>query len=202
MRLRTAAGILIAIIAVDVLVYVGTVFFGMTFVALFIAVTSTAAAAFFVTTAYSVFRGAPFVPTDKRNVDAMIAAAGVGPGMHAVDLGSGDGRILIAAAEAGATAEGWEVNPWLWLISLWKVRRAGVGDRVRVHLGSYWHDDVRHADAVFLFLIDLQMRNMQRKLMAELRPGAKVVSYAFRFPDWRHVSADHGVYLYVREGDV
>lgn len=199
MRAKTAITILFLILAMDAVVYLGATMFGMPFLALFIAVMSVAAAAFLVTTAYAAFRGAPFVPTDYRNVDEMLRIASVGPGMRVMDLGSGDGRILIAAAKAGAVAEGWEVNPWLWLISLWNARRAGVADKVRVHLGSYWHDVMRDADAVFLFCIDLQMRAMERKLRDELRSGAKVVSYAFRFPDWEHVDTNgKGVYLYLK----
>jgi hypothetical protein len=198
MTVRGAATLLIGILAIDALVYAGIVGFGAPFIGIFLSVLSVGMAAFLVTTVFSVFRGAPFVPTDRRNVARMIEAARVAPGMHVVDLGSGDGRILIHAAKVGATSEGWEVNPWLWALSKWNARRAGVGDRVTVHLGSYWMDDVGHADAVFLFLIDTWMRKMAGKLGSELRPGTRVISYAFRFPDWeREPESANGVHVYM-----
>ncbi len=175
--------------------YLGDRFFGV-FAALF----SLLVATFFVTTAYSVFFGAPFVPTDARNVEEMIRLSGLKPGEYLVDLGSGDGRILIAAARAGARAEGWEISPFLWLWSLWKIGRAGVGDKVRVHLGSYWNERFQRADVVTLFLINTQMQRMEKKLRAELPQGSRVVSYAFQFPTWALVQrGSSGVRLYRQE---
>jgi hypothetical protein len=151
---------------------------------------------FFGTTLYSVLFGAPFVPTDHRNVARMIEAAAIRPGEKFADLGSGDGRIVIAAAQAGARAEGWEVNPYLWLLSKFNIWRAGVGDRATVHLESYWWRKFEDADVVSLFLINPQMKNMQDKLRREMKPGSRVVSYAFKFPDWKPSSSRDGVHLY------
>ena len=159
-------------------------------------VLSLAGGIFFATTAYSVFFGAPFVPTDRDRVDEMLRLTGLKPGEKLYDLGSGDGRIVIAAAKAGAQAEGWEISPYLWLYSTWQIRRQGLGDRARIHLGSYWEEKFDDADVVTLFLINLQMGRMQRKLQAELRPGGRVVSYAFKFPNWQYESKDRGLYLY------
>ena len=151
----------------------------------------------FATTAYSVFSGAPFLPTDERNVDDMIRSSGLKPGELLVDLGSGDGRILIAAARAGARAEGWEISPFLCLWSQWKIRRAGVADKAKVHLGSYWTETFRQADVVTLFLITSQMGRMEKKLRSELPVGSRVVSYAFKFPHWELADkTGRGVYLY------
>lgn len=169
---------------------------GDALIAAFAALLSLAVGTFFVTTAYSVLFGAPFVPTDMRRVGAMLALADVRPGEKLVDLGSGDGRIVVAAAKAGAIAEGWEVNPYLWLVSVWNIRRHGVQDRARVRLGSYWAQPFRDADVITLFLITAQMRPMERKLRAELKPGSRVVSYAFSFPEWAHDDKQSGVYLY------
>ncbi len=182
----------------------GIFFFGLPFLAAFIAVLSLAAAVFGVTTGYSVLFGAPFVPTDIRNVEEMIRVSGLKPGEYLVDLGSGDGRILIAAARAGARAEGWEISPFLWLWSLWRINRAGVGGKVRAHLGSYWNERFDRADVVTLFLINTQMKRMEKKLRAELPAGSRVVSYAFKFPTWKPVlRTDGGISLYRQEpGDI
>jgi hypothetical protein len=175
----------------------GTFLLGVWFLALFIIAISLLAGILFATTAYSVFFGAPFVPTDARNVEEMVRLAGIKPGERLADLGSGDGRILIAAARAGAQADGWEISPFLCLWSRWKIRRAGLADCARVHLGSYWGANFRKTDVVTLFLINTQMGRMQRKLLAEMPVGGRVVSYAFKFPGWPlEAKNGSGVYLY------
>lgn len=158
--------------------------FGVVALGIVTAIIAIGAALFFWSTFYSMLFGGPYVPTDKRNVEAMMAMAKIGPGDRVADLGSGDGRIVIAAAKAGAFAEGWEISPYLWFISKWKIRRAGLQDRAIIHLGSYWHEKFHDFNVITLFLIDTQMGNMERKLRAELQPDSRVVSYAFKFPTW------------------
>jgi hypothetical protein len=196
MRLRTALSLFLVLLAAQAVTAVLTANFGTAFSGTFLTVLTFLFSVFFVTTAWSAFSGAPFVPTDARNVETMVRVAGIRAGDRVADLGSGDGRILIAAAKAGATAEGWEISPYLWLLSLWNVRRAGVADRVRVHLGSYWDRPVA-ADVVTLFLIGSKMERMKAKLAKELPMGARVVSYAFLFPEWPIAAAGgNGVHLY------
>lgn len=176
-----------------------TVVWGYAFIAVLVAVLSLFVGALFATTAYSVFFGAPYVPTGNERVEAMLRLAGVKPGEKLVDLGSGDGRIVIAAAKAGAIAEGWEISPYLWLLSTWKIRRAGLQDRAKIRLGSYWNERFDDADVVTLFLITMQMPRMERKLREELRSGSRVASYAFPFPRWRHAEKRDGIFLYRRD---
>lgn len=173
--------------------------FGVAALAAFISLLSLLAAVFFVTTFWSVAFGAPFVPTDRRNVEGMLALAALKPGEKLVDLGAGDGRILIAAARAGARAEGWEINPYLWLWSRWQIRLAGVEHLAKARLGSYWPRRLSDADVVTLFLIDTKMPPMERKLRVELKPGSRVVSYIFKFPSWPVSGASGtGLRLYVQ----
>ncbi len=200
MRFRSAIFLFLVLLWAQLSLVAMAVVWGHAFIAAFTALFSLAAGAFFATTAYSVLFGAPYVPIDHDRVDAMLELAGVKPGEKVVDLGSGDGRIVVAAAKAGAIAEGWEINPYLWLISLWNISRAGVGARARVHLGTYWSERFEDADVVTLFLITMQMDRMERKLREELRPGSRVASYAFTFPRWPHEGKLRGVYLYRQGG--
>lgn len=172
---------------------------GHMFIGIVFALMSLAMAAFFVSTAYSLLFGAPFVPMDHAGVAEMIRVAGVGPGQKVYDLGSGDGRILVAAAKAGAHAEGWEVSPFLWLYSRWNIKRQGVADRAKVHFGSYWDSSMADADVITLFLVTIQMGKMEKKLQAELRPGSKVASYAFTFPNWKQSVRSGAVHLYLKD---
>ncbi len=198
MRARHALVLFLALVWAQVAVAVFVLTWGYPFIALLVATLSLLGGVFFVSTAYSVFFGAPFVPTDHERVRSMLLHAGLKPGEKLADLGSGDGRIVIAAAKAGAFAEGWEVSPYLWLWSQWNIRRAGVGDRARVHLGSYWDHPFDDVDVVTLFLITMQMPRMERKLRAEMKPGGRVVSYAFTFPHWPSEGKLDGTFLYVQ----
>jgi hypothetical protein len=196
MPILAAALLLLTLVLAQVAVAVYATTLGLGFVVLFVLAVSLIGGTLFATTAYSVFFGAPYVPTDRARVDAMMSLTGLKPGEKLYDLGSGDGRIVIAAAKAGAHAEGWEISPYLWLYSTWQIRRQGLGDRAKIHLGSYWEEHFRDADVVTLFLITQQMGRMQRKLQDELRPGGRVISFAFKFPDWQHESKDRGLFLY------
>lgn len=162
-------------------------------------VMSLAFGIFFGTTAYSVFFGAPFVPTDRRNVERMIAALALKPEEKFADLGAGDGRLVVAAARAGARAEGWEINPYLWLAAKYNIWRSGLGARAKMHLGSYWWEKFHDTGAISLFLINTQMARMEKKLLDELPAGSRVVSYAFKFPGWQPSSSANGVHLYIKK---
>lgn len=131
-----------------------------------------------------IFKGAPFVPTDRQTLETMIRITQIKPGERLADLGSGDGRILIAAARAGAVAHGYEINPFLILWSLYKIRKAGVADRAFVHWKSFWRADYSNFDIVMLFGITSIMKKLGLKLKAELRPGSRVISNTFQFPEW------------------
>lgn len=154
---------------------------------------------FFVFTVVALFRGAPFVPMHAKNVRAMVALAGLKPRERLFDLGSGDGRVLLAAAERGARAEGWEINPVLVLASRMRIARAGLGNRARVHWGNLWRAPVGEADIVTLFFVHPQMPRMEAFLRKHLRPGARVVSYGFRFPNWQPESTESGSHLYIHD---
>ncbi|OGL72931.1 hypothetical protein A3E39_03440 [Candidatus Uhrbacteria bacterium RIFCSPHIGHO2_12_FULL_60_25] len=145
---------------------------------------------------YFLLRGAPYLPTKKDGVAKMVALARVGHGMKAADLGSGDGRIVIALAKTGAEAHGYEVNPFLVWWSRRKIRAAGVADRAFIHRKSFWSTSFESFDAVTVFGITHIMKRLEKKLRRELRPNARVVSNGFVFPIWTPVTDDGCIYLY------
>ena len=133
-------------------------------------------------------RGAPdviYVPTPQRAVDAMLALAEVGPQDILYDLGSGDGRIPITAAlRHGARAVGVEINPRLVREARAAAKAAGVTDRVRFREADLFRMRFREATVVTLYLLpDLNLR-LKPRLLADLPPGARIVSYSFDMGDW------------------
>ncbi|MBX4191374.1 MAG: 50S ribosomal protein L11 methyltransferase [Candidatus Doudnabacteria bacterium] len=131
-----------------------------------------------------IFRGAPFVPTQRKNLEKMIELAEIKRGEKLADLGSGDGRILIAAVRAGAIAHGYEINPLLIWYSRYKIKKAGLSDKAFVHWKNFWLENFRQYDVVTVFGITGIMERLESKLLTELKPGSRVVSNIFKFPNW------------------
>lgn len=135
-----------------------------------------------VTFGFVVLRGAPYVPTHAKQVEYALDLLDVPRGSVLVDLGSGDGVFLKAAAERGYRVIGYELNPILCLISYircWKYR-----DRVTVRLRDFWLTPLPpEARAVFVFLAGPFLGRFDRKMRAEAQKGKlSVVSYGFEIP--------------------
>jgi hypothetical protein len=144
--------------------------------------------------------GAPWAPTPLRRVDAMLRLAHVRAGEHVVDLGAGDGRIVIRAVRHfGARATGVELDPIRWLIGKAAIRALGIGRRariVRANLFTYCLDD---ADVVTMYLLPGSNRRLRVHLVGQLRPGARVVSHGFPIEGWTPVVTDARRRLYLYE---
>lgn len=130
-------------------------------------------------TVYSMITGAPFVPTEMRQVRRMLEAAGLKKGMIVYDLGSGDGRLVhTAAREYGARGIGYEFSPFVWLwakfLSLfWR-------SKAELRFGNFWKADLSDADVIVCYLLPHSMERMKKDLLPQLKPGALIVSHAFR----------------------
>ncbi len=126
-----------------------------------------------------------YVPTPERVVAAMLDLAQVGKDDVVYDLGCGDGRIVVAAAQRGARkAVGVDIDPERVAEARANVRAAGVGDRAAIREGDLFQQDLSDATVVTLYLLpDLNLR-LKPKLLA-LRPGTRIVSHAFDMGDWK-----------------
>ena len=146
----------------------------------------------------TVIRGAPFVPTHSDRVSTMVKLAEIRPGEQALDLGSGDGRLVMAMARAGAIAHGYEINPLLVWWSRYRIYKAGLSGRAFVHWGNFWTKNFADFDVITVFGIGRIMGELEAKLRQELAPGARVISYVFAFPTWRPVLKDGAIFVYRR----
>jgi SAM-dependent methyltransferase len=125
-----------------------------------------------------------WVPTPEPLVERMLAMAQVGPRDVVFDLGSGDGRTVIAAAKKGARAVGVEYNPDMVALSRRSAERERLpADKARFAEGDIFETDFSGATVVTLYLLpDLNLR-LRPKLL-EMRPGTRVVSHMFKMQDW------------------
>ena len=127
-----------------------------------------------------------YEPTPMPVVLALLELAAVGPQDLVYDLGSGDGRIPIAAAKHfGARGVGVEIDPALVAEAQANARKAGVEDKVEFRLGDMYATDVRSATVVTLFLHPGPNLKLREKLRSELPAGARVVSYVWDMGGWK-----------------
>lgn len=143
------------------------------------------------------FLGAPFVPSNRREVADLIRVVEVRPGEKAVDLGSGDGRVVMALARAGAEAHGYEINPVLVLWSVTRILIAGLRGHAHIHWGSYWKKDLSSFELVTVYGTGNIMPRLREKLCRELPRHARIASNTFRIPDMRTLRSYHNIHLYV-----
>ena len=127
-----------------------------------------------------------FVPTPNDVVDAMLTMATVSAKDTVYDLGCGDGRIVITAAQKyGARGVGIDIDPERVAEATDNVKKAGVADRVRIVRGDLFEADISAATVVTLYLLtDLNLK-LRPKLWRDLNPGTRVVSHAFSMGDWK-----------------
>ena len=143
--------------------------------------------------------GAMFLPTPPEVVEKMLTIAEVGEGDVLYDLGSGDGRIVIAAAERRARGVGVEADPIRVLWSRLRARGSPARDRIRFVWGDFFKTSVSGATVVTVYQGESINNRLRAKFEAELEPGSRVVSFSFKFEGWEPAKKhpDANIYLYV-----
>jgi SAM-dependent methyltransferase len=141
-----------------------------------------------------------WIPTPQPLVNRMLALAEVKSSDVVYDLGSGDGRIVIAAAELGAKAVGVEYDPKLVALSRCLIAAAGLADRARIVEGDLFRSSFDDATVVTLFLLPRLDLRLRPKLLA-LKPGTRIVSHSYLMGEWspdkRVITPDGMAYLWV-----
>ena len=130
---------------------------------------------------------APFAATPMTVVDEMLALAAVGPSDYVVDLGSGDGRLVITAVRKFGARGGFGVDIDESLVDYANRKAAedGVADRVKFHVRDLFVTDVEQASVVTIYLLPIAMDRLERKLASELAPGTRVVSHDYPLRGWK-----------------
>ncbi len=132
----------------------------------------------------AIFGGGPFVPTPLPAVHKVLKHAKIKKGDKVYDIGAGDGRFVhFAAKDYGANATGFEIDPFVYFIArlrqiFWKWK----GKMVR---SNFQKHDLADADVLLCYMMPNTLKKFQKQFDAQLRKGAKVVSYAFKVGDWK-----------------
>jgi SAM-dependent methyltransferase len=149
----------------------------------------------------------PYVPTPQDIVEKMLELAKVTSDDVVYDLGSGDGRIVITAAQKyGAHAVGVEINPDLYRQSSDRIKELGLDDRAHIMCEDMFDVSVHRATVVTLYLLTSFNEKLRPKLERELRPGTRIVCHDFHIPGWDPEKVvdvtsknglPHKIYLYI-----
>jgi|SRR3989344_5481497 len=138
--------------------------------------------------------GAPFLPILKDKVSPALDLIDLKPGQTLLELGSGDGRILVEAAKRGLNAVGYELNPLLVIYS-W-IRTMKYRKQVRIIWGNYWMKEWPKADGIFVFLLQPYMEKLDKKIIQYNHKPVKLVSFAFTINSRKPAKKHQGLFLY------
>ncbi|HEX8350308.1 MAG TPA: class I SAM-dependent methyltransferase [Hymenobacter sp.] len=138
--------------------------------------------------------GAPYVPTLSRQTEVALDLLNLKKGQTMLELGCGDGKVLLAAAARGYVVVGYELNPILALIAWLRTRR--YGHQVRVVCGNFWNQAWPPADGIFVFLLDKFMVRLDTAIKKQPHRPVRLVSFAFQIPGTKPKAAKEGIYLY------
>ena len=145
---------------------------------------------------------AVFVPLSRKTINEMLRMADPGPGDWLFDLGSGDGRVVIAAAKNyGTQAVGIEKSRLLAWLSKRAIKRNGVQDKVRIVNADFFAEDLSEASVVTAYLSRKTNRRLEPKLRRELKEGTRILStdHTFKLPEIAKAKTGHfWTHLYVK----
>ena len=142
------------------------------------------------TFAYAGLRGAPWVPTRGHDLERFLKLADIKPGQKVYDLGCGDGRIVCAAAKAGAQAQGFEISLLPYFFAKIRSLFCPSGGSCKIRYRDFWNVNLGDADVVYFFLMQKCYPKLKEKLERELKPGTKVIAYVWPIAGWTPVAVD------------
>lgn len=148
----------------------------------------------FIAFTFVVFFGAPFLPTLTPQVTRALDMIDLKPGQTLLELGSGDGKVMIAAAERGIRVIGYELNPFLVIYSWLRTRRYGT--LVSVRWANFWGVRLPESEGIFVFLLQKYMKRLDKKIVQECSNPVKLVSFAFYIPGKEPTLESEGLFLY------
>lgn len=151
--------------------------------------------------AYAGVLAAPWFPTWSKDIERFLKLAEIKPGQKFYDLGCGDGKLVFAAAGAGAEAVGFEISllPYLLAISRsWHI------ENTEIKFKNFWKADLSDADVVYIFLTPKVNPKAKEKLERELKKGSRVIAYTWPIEGWTAVKTDlvarqPPMYLYIMQ---
>lgn len=143
--------------------------------------------------------GAYYLPCTNKHLEAIIEFLDGKKAGKLVDLGSGDGKIIIRLAKEGYKITGYEISPLLKFISQIKIVLSGQRSRAEVIRKNFWNEDLSEYSTVIFYGIDYMMEKLREKLRNELKEDSKIISIRFKFKNLEPTQSKNNVHLYLRD---
>ena len=141
-------------------------------------------------------QGAFYATSNDDRIKNLIRLAKIKNGEKVVDLGCGDGRVVIALAKAGAKVDGVEIDPYYYLKAKKNVEKANLNDKAKILKRNFWNMNLSEYDVIVVYGISYIMRKLEKKLQREMKSDARVISVYYRFPTWKEEEREGEVWLY------
>lgn len=150
-----------------------------------------------ITFAVTMLHGPVFVPSADAKLRSMLKLARITKSSKVIDLGSGDGKVVIAIAQKWRIpVTGIEINPLLVRRSRKKIREQNLTELISIQQKSFWDIDFSEYDVIFLYGTSYIMNKLEAKVKHEMKPGSQVVSNFFTFPNLKPIKSHNDVHLY------
>ena len=140
--------------------------------------------------------GAPFQSSSNKRTKIILKFAKIKKGEKVADLGSGNGKLVIAMAKQGAEAHGYEVNPILVWWSRRKIKKLGLEKKAFIHKENFWNSNLKKFDVITIFQIMYVMKKLAKKLEKNSKKEARIISNTWKFHGKKLIKQENGVYLY------
>lgn len=140
----------------------------------------------------------PYFQTTRYRVAAMIELAQIKPGDKAADLGSGDGRIVIALSQAGAITTGYELDEKLINLSRENINNTILSTTPTILQKDFWEADLEQYNIITVYPMPDIMEALEVKLQKELKCGARVLLNYYPFPTWKKTAEKDHIFLYTK----
>lgn len=149
-----------------------------------------------VTTLISIKKGAPYVKTSDKTIEQVLKLLKLKRGDKFVDLGSGDGRVVIEVAKNGIEAHGFEINPVLIIYSKLKVRTNNLID-AEFYWKSFWKTSLSKYNVIYVFGISHIMNDLEKKILKECNKGTTILTQSYKLPHLKpKIITKNKLYLY------
>jgi len=145
---------------------------------------------------FATFSAAPYVPTSKKQIMKMLEMIDKPKTSTVLELGSGDGRIVVALAKQGFNTIGIEINPLLCLWSKILIKKNKLKN-AKIINANFWDYNLKDIDILTMYFIPHRMKKLAKKIRKEMKPGSLIVSNAFKLADWTIDRQNGTVYVYI-----
>lgn len=150
----------------------------------------------FLFTLFDLFLELPYVGTQRKRIETIMKFANLKEGETVVDLGSGDGRLLIESAKKGAFAIGYEINPFMIAVSIIHAKLEGLASNVEIYKRNLWRADLKVANVIFVYAKRKTMKKFEEFIFKNAQKGTRVVVNTNPFPSKKPLKAENGIFFY------